>query len=571
VRLGSALRDRLKQGYGPGDFRADLMSGTIVGLVAIPLGMALAIASGVPPQYGLYTVIMAGSVVALLGGSRWQVTGPTAAFVVILAPIAHKFGFPGLLVAGLMAGLFLIGMGMARLGQLIEYIPHPVTTGFTSGIAVVIATIQLKDFFGLRVAEMPERYLERVGALFHSIGTWSLTETATGAFTLAFLLVCSRRFKRIPAPLVVMTTVTAGVALLHGLFPGLEIATVGSRFPGGIPQAFPRLDWPWNFADPSGRPFELSLRMIEDLLPSGFAIAMLGAIESLLSAVVADGMADTRHDPDTELVALGVGNVLCPFIGGIAATGAIARTATNIRFGARSPVSAIVHALFTLLVVLLFAPLVSHLPMAALAALLLLVAWNMSEVRHFAYILRVGPRSDVITLLLCFGLTVTFDMVIGVTVGVVLAALLFMRRMASVTSGRILAPGHHAHAHHGLPNEALLYEIAGPLFFGAADNAVDAISEVRDDVRVVIFDLGDVPMMDVSGLVAFESAVSKLLRRGKTVLVAGARKQPLGVMTRSKSLKPKSGQVRFCATVQGAVEYSRKVLAGDAVQADDGV
>ncbi|MCM2277185.1 MAG: C4-dicarboxylic acid transporter DauA [Oligoflexia bacterium] len=568
LRPFAAIREKLSEGYSFADLRCDLMAGAVVGMVAIPLGMALAIASGVPPQHGLYTVIVGGAIIALLGGSRLQVSGPTAAFVVILAPIAHEFGLGGLLVAGMMAGLMLILLGVARMGRMIQFIPYPVTTGFTAGIAVVIATLQLKDFFGLRVAEMPERFLEKVLALFGARGTASGAELAIGALTLAILLLWPRINKRVPAPLVALTAASLLGVLARRVFPELEFATIGSRFTyetggvvgHGIPQALPHLNFPWSFSGPGGAPLKLSLETIEALVPPAFAIAMLGAIESLLSAVVADGMAQTKHDPDAELVALGTGNLVCPFFGGIAATGAIARTATNIRYGAKSPFSAVFHSIFALLVVVLLAQYVSYLPMAALAALLMLVAYNMSEVKHFVHILKVAPKSDVIVLLTCFFLTVLFDMVVGVTVGVVLAALLFMKRMAAVTSAQLVQYGTHPQLKEPLPKEILLYDVAGPLFFGAAEQAANAISGITDDVRVVIFLMEGVPAMDVTGLVAFESAIAKLTRHERLVYLTGIKPQPLELL-RKGDLLTSNSRVRFCETVDEAVRLGKKALA----------
>jgi len=535
LRLFAAFRDKLKEGYTLEDLRADLMAGLVVCMVAVPLGMALAIASGVAPQYGLYTVIIGGGVVALLGGSRFQVTGPTAAFVVILFPIVQKFGFAGLLIAGFIAGLILLLMGLARMGRLIQFIPYPVTTGFTSGIAVVIATLQIKDFFGLQILEMPERFLEKVIMLFQARGTASFYELSIGGITLALLILWPKFNKRIPAPLVALTFVSLLVVLLCKILPDFEVATIGSRFSFeidgvksyGIPQSLPRFDWPWNFVGSDGQAFSFSFETMESIIPSAFAIAMLGAIESLLSAVVADGMARTKHDPNAELVALGVGNILCPFFGGIPATGAIARTATNIRFGARSPLSAIIHAVLTLFVILVFAPYVSYLPMAALAALLLLVAYNMSELRHFLHILKVAPRSDITVLLICFSLTVIFDMVVGVTVGVMLAALLFMRRMAEVTdSHKVSNESHLLTANKQIPHDIVVYEIEGPLFFGAAEKAANTLGDITDNIRGVIFLMNEVPAMDVTGLVAFESAIGKLKGGHRKICLVGLRSQP---------------------------------------------
>lgn len=544
LRPFSALRESLRSGYSFQNFKSDLMAGIIVGMVAIPLAMALAYASGVAPQYGLYTVMIAGVVVALLGGSRFQVTGPTAAFVVILTPIVQKFGLSGLLLAGFMAGILLVLMGIARMGRLIQFIPHPVTTGFTAGIAVVIATLQMKDFFGLKVAPMPDHFFEKVVALFQARGTISVPELLIGSMTLALLILWPKINKKIPAPLIVLSLVTLGTVLFKHYFPEIDIATIQNRFSTslhgeiihGIPKAPPHFIFPWNVPGSNGTVFPLSFKTIEMLIPSAFAIAMLGAIESLLSAVVADGMARTHHDPDAELIALGAGNMLCPFFGGIAATGAIARTATNIRFGAKSPIAAILHALFVFLVVLFFAPYVSYLPMASMAALLLLVAYNMSEVRNFVHIVKVAPRSDVIVLLLCFVLTVSFDMVIGVTVGVVFAAILFMQRMASVTSSKILRGDEHPELKETLPKEILLYKIAGPLFFGAAQSAMEAISSITDSIKIIIFDMGEVPTIDVTGLVAFETAVKNIKSQGKRVYLVEVKKEPLELLYRSGTL-----------------------------------
>ncbi len=566
LALFPALRETFRSGYSLATLRSDALAGLVVGLVALPLGMALGIASGVPPQHGLYTVVVAGLVVAALGGSRFQVTGPTAAFVVVLVPIAHKYGVGGLLLAGFLAGVMLLLMGLARMGQLIEFIPYPVTTGFTAGIGVVIIGLQVKDFFGLRVPHQPDRFLERAEALWKAHGSWSPVELAVAALTLSILVLWPKVNKRIPSPLVALTVMTVGVAVAVRVVPGLEISTIASRFRTvvdgvvvhGIPQGPPALDWPWNFgADP---PLALSLATLKSLIPPAFAIAMLGAIESLLSAVVADGMAQTDHDPDSELVALGVGNILCPFFGGIAATGAIARTATNIRFGGRTPVAAMLHAVFVLAAVLLLAPWVSLLPMASLAALLVLVGYNMIERKHFEHILSVAPRSDVIVLLLCFTLTVIFDMVAGVTLGVMLAALLFMRRMATITSGQVLTEHHHLRLPEPLPKQVLLYEIAGPLFFGAAERAMEAVSDINEDIRAVIIDLEDVPVMDMTGLVAFGSALRKLNQGGKVALLVGVRPQPADLIERSGMLHDPE-KAKICATLEEAIRIARARVA----------
>jgi SulP family sulfate permease len=535
----AALRAVLREGYTAADFRADLMAGLVVGVVALPLAMALAIAVGVPPQHGLYTAIVAGGLVAALGGSRTQVSGPTAAFIVILAPVYTRFGMAGLLLAGLMAGVILIGMGLFRMGKLIQFIPHPVTTGFTAGIAVVIAVLQVKDLFGLRPASNPEHFAERVGAMLSAAGTASPWELAVGLVTLALLLGVPRLTRRVPAPLVALSAAAVLAAIL-ARFAGAEIATIATRFHTviggqvvyGIPQLPPLPILPWLMPGPGGGPLQLDLATFRALLPSAFAIAMLGAIESLLSAVVADGMARTRHDPDAELLAAGVGNLVVPFFGGIPATGAIARTATNIRSGARSPVAAIVHAATILAAVVVLAPALGYLPMSALAALLILVAWNMSEAKHFIHTLKVAPRSDVAVLLTCFGLTVFTDMVIGVGVGMVLAAMLFMRRMAAVTEAG-LEVEESAALPGPVPSGVVVYRVSGPLFFGAAQKAMGALGVIADRCRVVIFRLDQVPAIDATGMVALESAIERLRVAGVTAILHGLRPQPRAVVERS--------------------------------------
>jgi SulP family sulfate permease len=550
LKPGQALRQSLREGYTRRSLIADLMAGVTVGIVALPLAMALAIASGVPPQHGIYTAIIAGGLIALTGGSRVQVSGPTAAFVVVLAPISAAHGLGGLLVATLMAGVVLVIMGAARLGRMIEFIPHPVTTGFTAGIAVVIATLQLKDFLGLTPASNPEHYLERVAVLGAALPTARPGDVIVGVLTLAVLIVWPKLTRRVPAPLVGLTVGLLLGLLLAAFLPEWRPATIGSRY-GGIPAVPPLPALPWSFAGEGGRPLHFDLALIRELAPSALAIAVLGAIESLLCAVVADGMAGTKHDPDVELMAQGMGNIVAPFFGGIAATGAIARTATNIRAGARSPIAAIVHALFILAGVLLLAPILSLLPMAALAALLLVVAWNMSEVKHFGHILRVAPKSDTFVLLTCFSLTVIFDMVISVAVGVMLAALLFMRRMADIAHAKLIGDAHPA-LDEPLPRGVLLYEIAGPLFFGATQKAMSALETVRAPGRVVILHMGGVPAMDVTGLVALESALDELWRTRHFVILSGVQPQPQQVLAKG-NLMPREGKLAICTSLEEAV------------------
>lgn len=540
ARFAIALRKTIRAGYSARDLRGDVLAGLVVGVVALPLSMALAIASGVPPQYGLYTAVIGGGLIALLGGSSVQVSGPTAAFVVILAPIASKFGLGGLLVATLMAGALLLIAGLARWGRLIEFIPYPVTTGFTSGIAVVIATLQLKDFLGLTIEKMPEHFLERVRSIIMSLPTTRWSDLTIGALTLAILIGWPRATKSIPAPLIALPAGAIAAWLGARYLSGFDVATINSRFTyvldgvsrHGIPQVPPMPLRPWTCAGPAGQPLVLSLDLFRSLAGPAFAIATLGAIESLLSAVVADGMTGGKHDPDAELIAQGVGNITAPFFGGIAATGAIARTATNIRYGARSPVAAFIHAVFILLAILVIAPWLGYLPMASMAALLMIVAWNMSEAKHVAHVVRVGPGSDVFVLLTCFGLTVVFDMVISVSAGVVLAAVLFMRRMAEVSSVRLISASPE-HPEVFLPPGVIIYEIAGPLFFGAAQKAMSELRIIERQVKTVILDLSAVPIMDATGLVNLESAMSRLRKAGTSIIMAGVQNQPLHVMAKA--------------------------------------
>ncbi|QOJ14178.1 MAG: C4-dicarboxylic acid transporter DauA [Planctomycetia bacterium] len=556
VRPAIALRTALGR-YGVSDLRSDVLAGLVVGVVALPLSMALAIASGVPPQFGLYTAIVAGAVTALLGGSMRQVSGPTAAFVVLLVPVTQQFGPGGLMLATLLAGIILVGMALARLGRLILFIPFPVTTGFTTGIAIVIASMQLKDFFGLPIARMDEHFIARLGQIGSALGQLSWPDFAVGVLTLGLLTVLPRVVRSVPAPLLALPAAAlVGWGLQQA---GLPVHTIHSRF-GGVPQALPSVMWPWQAPGADGAPLGMSFELLRALIGPAFAIAMLGAIESLLSAVVADGITGDEHDPDTELFAQGVGNIAAPFFGGFAATGAIARTATNIRAGARSPVAAVVHALFILIAILALAPALGYLPMAGLAAMLLITARNMAELRHVVHTLRVAPRGDTLVLLLCITLTVLFDMVVSVSVGVVLAALLFMGRMADLARAEEVLGG-HPHLREPLPPGVLLYQIAGPLFFGAARKAVGALRVIQDGVRIVILDMTAVPMMDATGLVNLESTMDRLHNDGVYVVIAGIQAQPHALMVRAGWRN--RGWLTIYRNFEDAVVFTRTLAASD--------
>lgn len=524
--LFSALRQSFAAGYTINALRGDISAGLTVGIIAIPLAMALAIAVGVPPQHGLYTVLIGGSLIALTGGSRFNVSGPTAAFVVILLPITQQFGVGGLLLCTAMAGVILISMAVLRAGALLQFIPYPVTLGFTAGIGVVIATLQIKDAFGLQNIEPAANYIEQVSALAHALPTIHLGDTLVAAITLAVLIIWPRIVPKIPGHLVALTVGTfVGLALNNS---AIDVATLGQRFSyvvdgvshPGIPPFLPSFMWPWEFTGPDGKPLVLSFELFRQLLAPAFAIAMLGAIESLLCAVVADGMAGTKHDPNGELLGQGLGNILAPMFGGITATAAIARSAANVRAGAFSPIAAIIHAGVVLIAMLFLAPIFSHLPMAALAALLLMVAWNMSEPKHVIHTLRIAPRNDVLVLLTCLSLTVLFDMVLAVGVGLLLAAGLFIKSMSDLTDTASVSSSEHDIP--DLPDSVMVYAIRGPLFFGAAEKALSVLRKFNPEIRVVIIDMRAVPMLDMTALAALSNVLNDYQKNDIGIIFLGA-------------------------------------------------
>jgi SulP family sulfate permease len=490
----------------------NLVAGLVVGVVALPLAMAFAIASGAKPEQGLYTAIVAGIAVSLLGGSRLQIAGPTGAFVVILAGVTAAHGIDGLQIATFMAGLILVALGAARLGGIIRFIPDPVITGFTAGIGLIIFVGQWRYFFGLP-ATGGDHFHEKVWELVQALPEAQLATTALAVVSLLAVVLSPRvpGLRRVPGPLVAMVLATLLQAAFH--FEG--VATIGSEF-GGIPRGLPSFGVP-----------EVTVPRVLELLGPAFTIAMLGAIESLLSAVVADGMAGTRHDSNQELIGQGLANVAVPFFGGFAATGAIARTATNVRNGGTGPLAGIVHALTLVLVLLLLAPLAEHVPLCALAAILFVVAWNMSELRHFTGMLRRAPAADVAILLITFLLTVFADLVLAVNVGVILAMFQFLRRMASsvevqpVASGE-LEPELARKGRVALPPGVLVYGIDGPFFFGAVDNFERALAQTHTDPRALVIRLKRVPFMDITGLQSLEEAIRDLRKRGVQVLLCEA-------------------------------------------------
>ncbi len=572
IPLFSAWRQSLRAGYSLRALRGDLGAGLTVGIIAIPLAMALAIAVGVPPQHGLYTVLVAAPLIALSGGSRFNVTGPTAAFVVILLPIVQQYGLGGLLLCTLLAGLILVAMGLGRVGRLIQFIPYPVTLGFTAGIGIVIATLQLKDFLGLQVHGQPQHYLEQAGLLLRSLPSLRPGDSLVGLSALAILVAWPRLFPKIPGHLVAL----AGGLLLGLLLEhlGLPVATLGERFSyehegvvhAGIPPYLPSFQLPWNLPGPDGQPLGLSFELIRQLLAPAFAIAMLGAIESLLCAVVADGMTGSRHDPNGELLGQGLGNLVAPLFGGITATAAIARTAANIRAGAFSPLAAMLHAGVVLLAMLFLAPLFSYLPMAALAALLMMVAWNMSEAPHVVHTLRIAPRSDVLVLLACLVLTVLFDMVLAVGVGLLLAAGLFVKRMSELTDTASLPRGFHQ-ALADLPAPVLAYAIRGPLFFGAAEKALSVLRRLNPEAKVVIIEMSAVPMLDLTALAALESMLLEYRQRGIGVIFCGCNAR-LRLKLKRAGIHPAAGRLAFVHNLEVARRKAEAWLAGAASEAD---
>ncbi|WP_073584113.1 SulP family inorganic anion transporter [Vibrio quintilis] len=496
----------------PSHWLQNISAGIIVGVVALPLAMAFAIASGVKPEQGLYTAITAGILVSLFGGSRIQIAGPTGAFIVLLSGIVHQYGITGLQIATMMAGVILFLFGLLKLGSVIRFIPAPVIIGFTSGIGIIIWVGQWQEFFGLP-AVSGEHFHQKLIALIHAFPHISWQTTGLALFSLAILIFLPKipRISKIPAPLMALIAATS----LH-YFAGLNnVRTIGTAF-GGIPDGLP------DFAFPP-----VSFSSIVSLIGPAFAIAMLGAIESLLSAVVADGMAGTRHNSNQELIGQGLANLISPLFGGIAATGAIARTATNIRNGGNSPLSGIVHALTLVCILLLLAPLATHIPLATLSAILFVVAWNMSEVRHFIKLIKRAPLADVSILLITFTLTVFTDLVVAVNVGVIISVLHFVRRMASsvevkASTSHDLSADLRESGQKQLPKEIAIYALEGPFFFAAADSFDKVMSSIQDIPEILIIRLKWVPFMDITGLQALEDMILSFRQKGVRIMISGA-------------------------------------------------
>jgi sulfate permease, SulP family len=541
------------RGYTRAQLAADVAAGVTVGIVALPLAIAFAIASGVSPERGLYTAIIGGFVISALGGSRVQIGGPTGAFVVLVAAIVQQHGLAGLAIATMLAGVILIVLGLVRLGGAIKFIPYPVTIGFTAGIALIIFTSQVKDLLGLRLAAVPGSFAGQWSLLARSLGTANPAALGVAALTFAIIAFWPRVSRRVPGAFVALLAVTAVAQVLHW-----PVETIGSRF-GTIDAGIPRPALP-----------ALTLGAVGPLLGPAFTIAMLGAIESLLSAVVADGMIGGRHRSNMELVAQGIANLVTPLFGGIPATGAIARTATNVKNGGRTPVAGMTHAVTLLIITLFVGRWAALIPLAVLAAILVVVAYHMSEWRTFAAELRGAPRSDVAVLLATFGLTVLVNLTVAIEVGMVLAAFLFMRRMAEVTNVSVLThefedPGDdferdpNAVRRRSVPPGVQVYEIAGPFFFGAAEMFKTRLDTVAGSPRALIIRMRHVPAIDSTGLHALRDLVRRARRDGTLVILSDVHSQPVVALERS-GLYEELGEENVLGHLDDALNRARAYL-----------
>jgi SulP family sulfate permease len=535
------------RGYTARDFGADLLAGVTVGLVALPLAMAFAISSGLPPQAGIYTAVVAGFLISALGGSNVQIGGPTGAFVVVVSAIVATHGVDGLYMCTLMAGVMILLLGVTGLGTAVKFIPRPVVVGFTNGIAVLIASTQLKDFFGLDIPRPSSVFLPRLIEVANALPGLSVTATGMAVAALAVILLVPRLWPRVPGMVVALALGTAAVAWLH-----LPVETIGSRF-GGIPAGLPPVHIPTFRPD-----------LIHTLLAPALTVAMLGAIESLMSATVADRMTGDRHDPNVELAAQGVANIVSPMFGGLPATGAIARTATNIRSGARTPIAGIVHALTLLVVLLVAAPLAASVPIPALAAILLVVAWNMGEWRQIPDVLKL-PKADISVWLLTFALTVFADLTVAVQAGMILAALLFIRKISRTTTiSRITPEDVAADAVHVLqgkriPADVAVFRIHGPFLFGTTDKLEEATRDLAALPPVVVLRLRNMTALDSTGLQAFEDLADRLHASGRHLLLCGARTQPSRLMARAE-FDRHIGHANICHSIDEALARADVLL-----------
>ncbi len=549
-RLEPKLVTVLREGLTARDVAREVSAGVIVGIVALPLAIAFGIASGVSPAQGLATAIVAGFLISALGGSRVQIGGPTGAFVVIVYGVVQRHGVDGLALATLIAGALLVLMGLARLGTVIQFVPFPVTVGFTAGIALIIATSQLRDVLGLQLDALPAAFPAQIAAYLAHAGSANAAACAIGIGSTLLVALWPRILPRVPGSLVAILLATAVVELA-----GLPVETIGDRF-GAVPSSLPAPRIP-----------SFSFEQLRAVFPDAVSIALLGAIESLLSAVVADGMAGTRHRSNMELVAQGVANLVAPLFGGIPATGAIARTATNVKSGARTPIAGMVHALTLLAILYFFGPWASLIPLAALGGILLVVAWNMSELHVVRSLLR-SPRSDVAVMLATFGLTVLVDLTVAIQVGMVLAAFLFMRRMAEISetgyvrrmAGEEERSDPDAEVLQSLPPGVEVFSLYGTLFFGAVAKFKDAVRQMQRAPKVMILNLRDVLVIDASGLRALEDLLRQTARDGTQLLLSGVHAQPLIALERSGLLE-KVGEDNALPDLRAAATRARELCA----------
>ncbi len=543
-RLIDALR-----GYTRTRFTADVTAGITVGVIALPLAIAFAIASGAKPEAGIFTAIIAGFIISALGGSRVQIGGPTGAFIVIVYGIIAQYGYANLLICTIMAGFMLVAMGLARMGNLIKFFPRPLIIGFTNGIAVLIIFSQIKELFGLQIATLPAEFFAKSNALLHALPSF---DAATFLLALSsFLLIWfypKAWAKKLPSPIVALVLATLAVSLLH-----LPVETIGTRF-GGIPQGLPSFEMP-----------EFSLATLRHLIAPALTIALLGAIESLLSAAVADGLIDDKHDSNQELIAQGLANIVTPFFGGLPATGAIARTATNVRAGATSPISGMVHALTLLLIVLLAAPLATHIPLATLAAILLITAYNMGEWEGFST-LKKYPAGDSAVLVLTFLLTVIFDLTVAVEVGMFFAIFFFIQRITNLTHVSVATesaqpePANMALLSQRVPKGVMIYRVYGALFFGAADKLEAILNELHNEPDVFILKMDEVMSMDASALHSLQHLHRKLRAHDKHLILCGARNQPFLLMQQADFFGT-IGKNNITANLDDALRQAHRLLA----------
>jgi SulP family sulfate permease len=554
-----------KEGYSRQTFLDDLAAGTTVGIIALPLAMAFAIGSGVPPERGLYTAIIAGFLISLLGGSRVQIGGPTGAFVVIVYAIVEKHGYDGLAIATVIAGLIMVLMGLARFGVFLKFIPYPVTTGFTTGIALTIFSSQIKDFFGLAMDKTPAHFIDKWSAYVANASSWNHWAFVVAATSLALIFVLRKIFPKVPGAIVAVILATIAVLAFD-----LNVETIESKF-GGIPRSLPQPTFP-----------VVTFEKIKDVFPDAITIALLGAIESLLSAMVADGMTGHRHRSNCELVAQGLANIGSIIFGGIPATGAIARTTANIKMNAKTPTAGIIHAIVLLLLMAFFAPYASKVPLAVLSSVLIFVAWNMSELEHFASILR-GPKSDSLVLLLTFFLTVFIDLTVAVQGGVILSAFLFLKRMTDSTTVSVCKVLLDENANEypeardsdillrrDVPVDVTIFEINGPFFFSVADLLNEELRRLDKDPKVFILRMRKVPVVDATGIYALMEFNKKCRKKGILFILSGVRDE-LNTLLSQAGVISAVGPQHVFMHLDDALPYARKYLQMESLKSHGNV